>query len=273
MNEKPFFSVIIPALNEAKYLPKLLGDLSKQTFKDFEVIVVDGKSEDKTVELTKNYSDKLPKLTILTSDRRHVCTQRNLGAKHAIGEVLIFSDADNRIDQSFLLGLKYRWDTTKSDILATWTKSDIDNPQNKVIAAAINLFLETQSNIKPYFLLEALFAISKKCFNAIGGFDETIMYSEGKNIIKKAHGLGFVYKIVRDPVYTYSYRRFRHNGTLKLISHVAKIEISSFLGIDDNKKYAKYYPMLGGAVFTKTKQEKSKFLKKIEKFLKKLESF
>ena len=46
---KSFFSIIIPALNEAKYLPHLLDDLSDQTFQDFEVIIVDGNSNDQTV--------------------------------------------------------------------------------------------------------------------------------------------------------------------------------------------------------------------------------
>jgi len=46
---KPFFSIIIPALNEEKYLPHLLDDLTKQTFRDFEVILVDGNSSDATV--------------------------------------------------------------------------------------------------------------------------------------------------------------------------------------------------------------------------------
>ena len=46
---EPFFSIIIPTLNEEKYLPLLLSDLEHQLFTDFEVIVVDGKSADKTV--------------------------------------------------------------------------------------------------------------------------------------------------------------------------------------------------------------------------------
>ncbi|MFH1244651.1 MAG: glycosyltransferase, partial [bacterium] len=53
--KKPFFSLIIPALNEAKYLPLLLDDLSKQTFLDFEVIVVDGNSDDQTVAKAKSF--------------------------------------------------------------------------------------------------------------------------------------------------------------------------------------------------------------------------
>lgn len=114
-----------------------------------------------------------------------------------------------------------------------------------------------------------MFAISKKCFNKIGGFDESVMYSEGKTMIKQASNKGFKYKVVRDPVYTYSYRRFRQNGTLKLISNVAKIEVSSFLGLDkNNNRLSKYYPMLGGSVFVKSKKAKSKFLKNVSKLIK-----
>ena len=51
--KKPFFSIIIPTLNEEKYLPHLLADLAKQTFQDFEVIVIDGQSTDQTVPKTK----------------------------------------------------------------------------------------------------------------------------------------------------------------------------------------------------------------------------
>jgi len=49
MTKEPFFSIIIPCLNEEKSLPLLLKDLAGQTLQDFEVIVVDGQSQDKTV--------------------------------------------------------------------------------------------------------------------------------------------------------------------------------------------------------------------------------
>ena len=60
MTKKPFFSIIIPALNEEKYLPLLLSDLAKQTMRDFEVVVVDGKSEVKTVVTAKSFAKSLP---------------------------------------------------------------------------------------------------------------------------------------------------------------------------------------------------------------------
>jgi len=55
---KPFFSIVIPTLNEEKYLPNLLNDLTKQKEKDFEIIVVDGKSEDRTIDIAIKYKKK-----------------------------------------------------------------------------------------------------------------------------------------------------------------------------------------------------------------------
>jgi glycosyltransferase involved in cell wall biosynthesis len=45
--QSPFISIIIPTLNEEKYLPKLLTDFKKQKNKNFEIVIVDGHSEDK----------------------------------------------------------------------------------------------------------------------------------------------------------------------------------------------------------------------------------
>ena len=83
-------SVIIPTLNEEKYLPRCLKSLVGQSPKDHaEIIVVDGGSSDRTVELAKEHADK-----VLVEQDLPVGASRNLGAKHAAGEVLAFIDAD-----------------------------------------------------------------------------------------------------------------------------------------------------------------------------------
>ena len=82
-------SVIIPALNEEKYLPRCLESLRRQSRKDqFEIIVVDGGSTDQTVEVAMEHADKV------MVEPSPVGVARNLGAKHAEGKVLAFIDAD-----------------------------------------------------------------------------------------------------------------------------------------------------------------------------------
>lgn len=270
---KPFFSIIIPTLNEARYLPKLLQDLVDQSYKGFEVIVVDGGSRDKTVQLAKEYSKSLPSLTILNSTRAHVCTQRNLGASHAKADILIFSDADIRLPLYFIQGIKYRWESEQADILSPFIMSDSKISQYKTIAAAINLYIDLQMNFKPKFLLESCVVISKKCFRAVGGFNDNVDYSEGNVFLSSAISKGFVAKVIKDPEYAFSFRRLRKYGTTKTIGGVFTLQISDLLGLEQKQlNLKKLYPMLGGGAYTtKYKVEKnriSKFIRKIGKLLK-----
>ena len=103
---KPEISVIIPTLNEEKYLPRLLDSLRNQALewgKDFEVIVVDGHSTDRTAEIAEEYGCRL-----LVSSVRSPAYQRNMGAEQAIGDFLVFLDADTIADSSLLAKVKIR---------------------------------------------------------------------------------------------------------------------------------------------------------------------
>ena len=90
-------SIIIPTLNEEKYIGGILKDLSVQSYKDFEVIVVDSSINNHTVNIAESFNVKILKSSRGTS------VQRNLGARIAQGKYLIFIDADIRLfDSNFL---------------------------------------------------------------------------------------------------------------------------------------------------------------------------
>lgn len=271
MAKKPFFSIIIPTLNEAKYLPKLLRDLTKQSYRDFEVILVDGGSRDKTLELAKTFTTQLPKLTLLTSPRAHVCTQRNLGAKHARADILIFSDADNSLPPYFLQGVKYQWEKEGVDLLSPHFIPDIKSAANQNIAHALNLFFELTMSVKPKYLLESLIVVSKSPFDKVSGFDETVNYAEGNGLISKLTAVKAKSKSIKDPQYTFSFRRLRKYGALKLATNIAKLALLELLGPDFHSRGAeKLYPMLGGSFHNQPRKSKNKFIKNIEKILKEL---
>jgi glycosyltransferase involved in cell wall biosynthesis len=87
-------SIIIPALNEEKYLPRLLQSITEQNYKGkLEVIVVDGGSNDTTIKTAEQFKSKISDLQILTTDR-NIGHQRNVGAGRAIYKYLLFLDAD-----------------------------------------------------------------------------------------------------------------------------------------------------------------------------------
>ena len=271
---KPFFSIIIPALNESRYLPHLLEDLSNQTYKDFEVIVVDGKSDDQTVAGAKVFKPKLPSLTLTTSPRRHVCTQRNLGAKNAIANWLVFMDADNRLPNYFLQGIKYRLESTSCDIAYTWILPEKDIGQYKAISSAINLYYDTQVAFsKSPSGLESMIIVKKSIFIKAGGFNPEINLAEGRYLVQAIVKSGGVSTIFKDPQYTYSLRRLKKFGTVRTISAVAQSEILALMGLSLPQKglVQKLYPMLGGKAYDLrykiNKKRVPKFLKNIQKLL------
>ncbi|MEM2896256.1 MAG: glycosyltransferase [Candidatus Bathyarchaeia archaeon] len=90
-------SIIIPSLNEERYIKKCLLSLLNQSYdKDYEIIVVDGGSTDKTIDIAKKFADKV----IVSS--RPVGKARNSGARIAKGNIYAFIDADTIASREWL---------------------------------------------------------------------------------------------------------------------------------------------------------------------------
>lgn len=262
----PFFSVIIPALNEEKYLPILLDDLSKQTTREFEVIIIDGKSEDKTVERAKTFKDKLPSLVILSSDIRNVSVQRNLGAKNAKGKYLLFNDADNRLPEYFLEGIKYQLHVKPFDLFTCWFDPDSKERSDKTLATYMNLIVEAGSLISNPAAYGALIGCRTSSFGKIGGFNAEIGFAEDTEFVNRGFKKGFSFGVFHEPRFIYSFRRFRKMGKLKSIQKYAILNLKFLTNQKVDQK--KEYPM-GGGHLEKEVRFTSDFIKPVQSLFQK----
>ena len=104
----PKFSVIIPVYNVEKYIRRCITSVINQTFKDYEIIVINDGSTDNSIEIAKEFPVK-----IINSPHVSVSEARNLGVKKAKGEYILFLDSDDY------------WD---NDLLKKLTKSLKNNP-------------------------------------------------------------------------------------------------------------------------------------------------
>lgn len=93
----PKFSVIVPVYNVEKYIEKCIDSIEKQTFKDYEVIVVNDGTKDNSIELIKDR-----KVKIINQKNKGLSAARNTGVKHAKGEYLIFLDSDDYWEEDLL---------------------------------------------------------------------------------------------------------------------------------------------------------------------------
>jgi glycosyltransferase involved in cell wall biosynthesis len=87
----PILSIIIPTLNCAATLELCLSAIGKSTFQDYEIILVDGQSNDRTQDIARHYAHRL----LIPSTNRERGDARNHGIRAATGEILVFTDADN----------------------------------------------------------------------------------------------------------------------------------------------------------------------------------
>lgn len=99
----PFFSIIVACKNEEKYIALTLESILSQKNAYFEVIVADGKSDDRTLEVIKSISKKDSRVRVYSSDDNGVFGGMNNGIRRASGEYLLFINAKDRIADNHVL--------------------------------------------------------------------------------------------------------------------------------------------------------------------------
>lgn len=111
MNEnKPFFSVIVPVYNVEKYLHRCVDSILAQSYSDFEVLLVDDGSIDKSGAISDDYALKDNRIRVFHQANAGVSAARNKGIDEAKGEYVIFVDSDDYLLVDRLLHV---WNNTK----------------------------------------------------------------------------------------------------------------------------------------------------------------
>jgi len=245
MINKVYFSVVIPVLNEEQYLGGLLSDLSNQTCRDFEVVVVDGKSEDSTKEIVHKYQKSLPRLIFKEVARRNVAYQRNYGASNSVGKYLVFIDADSRLPSDFFGSIKPLLLLDSPDGFSNWFSSTQEEVPYKSFAFLVSLAYWFISRIGSPAAPGSLIGVKRSIFKKVGGFLETIYFAEDREFVQRLYKMHKAFKFYVKPIYSLSFRRIEKVGIVKFIFVFVLLNIKRQLGIkwDDDKD--RDYPMGG----------------------------
>ncbi len=264
----PFFTIIIPTLNEEQFLPKLLADLKKQKEKNFEIIVIDASSGDKTKELALNFKT-LP-LSFYEVETQSVSYQKNYGAKLAKGKYLIFLDADIRISTTFTKKLKASILRTKGLIFIPYIIPNEGYSKSKIIFGVINLLVEFSQNISKPFSSGGSMVLEKNFFYLLGGFNEKLFLSEDHNIVQRAYLFGVRSRFLPQVVVKVSLRRMKKEGELTALYKYLFATAHILLKGDINKKLFEY--QMGGKGYKNLKKKLTidqlltKYLKQVKQF-------
>jgi len=178
-------SVIIPALNEEKNIGVCLESIVNQKTKvKYEIIVCDGRSDDKTKDIAVKYADKV----ILSKDRS-IGIQRNYGAKLAAGRYLLFVDADTVLPDNYISwGInKFKKDKDLVGFCARFKFSN-SNPKAVFTEKLVCSWFKFNEKIGSHTLLGFNTFVTAKAFKQVGGFRDVPL--EDADLARRMHKIG-----------------------------------------------------------------------------------
>jgi len=211
-------SVVIPTFNEEKNIKRTLLSLNNQDFpRDrYEIIVVDGFSKDKTVEIAEKYADK-----VIYQKSPRVAGARNDGARISKGWIIATTDADTLIPSHWIRRIYENFKNDRSLVGLSGPMFPLENSLKARVffLMSFNAFPRIISTIAPHFHAFTFgpnSAFLKKAFMKVGGYSVDIGISDDVEItmrIKKYGRLKFDKNLF---VYTSS-RRFERYGYLRML--------------------------------------------------------
>jgi GT2 family glycosyltransferase len=192
----PAISVLMTTYNREKYVGAAIESVLNSSFKDFELVVVDDRSTDKTVDIVREWQAKDDRVKLFINNQNlGDYPNRNQAAAHATGKYLKYVDADDLI---YPWGLQILWECMEGFPEAGWGLCSL--AQDK--ARPFPFVLETQEAYRYHYLGPGLFhkaplssIIKKELFDAVGGFEPGRMVGD----FEMWHRLAFQSPVVLMP--------------------------------------------------------------------------
>jgi glycosyltransferase involved in cell wall biosynthesis len=220
LKHKPRVSVIIPAFNSAVYIHETIESVKRQTYKDYEIIVIDDGSTDDTRDIVKAYGDTV---TYYYQSNKGAGVPRNIGVRMSNGEYIAFLDHDDI------------WLPDKLNIQVSVMDAD---PGLSFVCSETYVFTDKEGTIdlwrKPRWaeesfahLLEDNFIsvltvlMRRSCFDEIGGFDERLHANQDYDLWLRMTANNHRFKYINIPLARYRRHKysFARNTEKKIESY------------------------------------------------------
>ena len=188
----PSVTVVVPMYNEADCIGECVQSLLQQEFSPLEVLIVDDGSTDESVSVCEKLN-----VTVLTPEHLGPGAARNLGARHAKGNILVFADADMVLASDYVS--KLTAPIASGEVVATchWDELVLDweNPLARCETYYRGLSERRRQPIEPPAGEEVYRAVRKDFFFAAGGFAENAGRGDDSSVFRRT---GVLAKIVRE---------------------------------------------------------------------------
>jgi rSAM/selenodomain-associated transferase 2 len=215
-------SIIIPTLNESEHIESTLTCLQPFRQQGHEVIVIDGGSKDTTVELARLGADKV----IQASPGR--AQQMNVGASHAIGDILWFIHADIQVSAQAAQQILKELDNKHKH----WGRFDIQLSGKHLLLRLVERLMNVRSRLTGIATGDQGIFVRRACFEAIGRF-KPIPLMEDIEISRRLKKWSRPC-CLHETIITSS-RRWEENGVLRTILLMWRLRLAYALGVSPEK--------------------------------------
>lgn len=206
MNKKPLISVVIPAFNEEKYLPRCLSSLRNQEFKDFEIIVVDNNSKDKTAEIAQSFGAKVVKESV-----QGMIPARERGFREAQCEIIARTDADTILFPDWLRKIYNYFNSYPKMVAQTgaFTFPEVNKTQERFLKLFTNTYLKQMKMVMGHYQLNGPnYALRKSAWEKIEVHEDDKIVHEDIDLSCHLYELGDI-KYFPQLKVVYSLRRWK----------------------------------------------------------------
>ncbi|MFH1117065.1 MAG: glycosyltransferase [Pseudomonadota bacterium] len=190
----PAASVIIPTYNRAHVLGRAIGSVLAQSYRDFELIVVDDGSTDDTAALPACRDERV---TLVRQDNRGVSAARNTGIRHSRGRLTAFLDSDDEWLPDKLARQVGRPESEQPDFIChtdeIWLRDGKTVPQKRIHRKQGGRFFER--SLQRCLISPSSVMLSRSLLDRIGWFDEDLPAAEDYDLwlrITAFHEVDFV---------------------------------------------------------------------------------
>jgi len=175
---KPLVSVIIPTKDSAETIEICINSVMEQTYPNIEVVVVDGYSSDGTREIAEKFGAKIIEAQAMMS------RARNIGAKEAIGDLILFLDSDMELDSTVVQSCVEKVGEHKCDavIIPEVSVGESFWARCKALEKACYIGDDT---------IEAARFLKRSAFNTVNGYDPELLFGEDKDLDIRIRKAGF----------------------------------------------------------------------------------
>lgn len=176
---KPKFSIIIPSYNQGKFITQTIDSILSQSYKNIEILVIDGGSTDETIDILKTYGDKIFWLSEKDRGQTHAI---NKGLAMAKGDIIAYLNSDDYYLEGSLERVANIFESNKGSLWCTGDYLIVDENGNTIqnLIGKYKTFFRNRISLNILSVLNPINQpstfLSKKLIDKVGLFNESLHY-------------------------------------------------------------------------------------------------